>query len=129
MSTVGFLGIFSISNWNFSISQGNILTNNAPTSVTFVSGNSRMSGLALMNIVITSSGSITFSYNASTVDENLSWDPFGYIKNSSMIDIANSGVNKTGTLTVNVSANDVFGFYVNTVDGLFGSSTTIVNIL
>ena len=127
MTTVGFSGIFSISNWNFSISQGNILTNNAPTSVTFVSGNSRMSGRALMNIVITSSGSITFSYNASTVDNDLFWDPFGYIINSSIVVLANSGVNKTGTLTVNVSVNDVFSFYVDTLDGFYGSSTTIVN--
>lgn len=127
MTTVGFSGIFSISNWNFYISQGNILTNNAPTSVTFVSGNSGVDGRALMNIVITSSGSITFSYNASTVDDNLEWDPFGYIINSSFVVLADSGLNKTGTLTVNVSVNDVFGFYVDTIDGEFGSSTTIVN--
>ncbi len=129
MATVGFSGIFSISNWNFNITQGNILTNNAPTSVTLVSGNSGRSGDAIMSIPITSPGYITFSFTASTLDDSLYWDPFGYIKNSSRVVLADSSRQKniTGTITVNVAANDVFGFYINTRDGVWGSSTTIVN--
>jgi uncharacterized protein YjdB len=127
MTTIGFSGTFSMSNWNFNIRQGNILTNNAPTDVTFVSGNSNIGGNAIMSILITSPGFITFSYNASTLDGSLLWDPFGYIINSSNVVLANSGRNKTGILNVSVLANDVFGFYVNTVDGIYGSSTTIVN--
>lgn len=127
MSITGFSGIFSINNWTFTINQGNILTINAPTSVTLVSGNSFIGGSAIMSINITYPGSISFSYSSSTVDGNLLFDPFGYLINSSKIVLANSGRKKTGILTVNVSANDVFGFYVDTLDGLFGSSTTIVN--
>ena len=135
MTTTGFSGVFSISNWNFNITTGNINTNNAPTSVTFVSGDSSIFedvivGDAIMSIIIPFDCSITFSYTASTNDRDndFYWDPFGYIINSSPVVLADSyGNTKTGTITVNLLANEVFGFYVETRDGILGSSTTIVS--
>ena len=80
-----------------------------------------------MSILITSGGSIQFSYNASTADANLSWDPFGYMLNSSQVVLANTAQNKSGTVNVTVPVNTDFGFYVHTKDGNHGPSTTIVN--
>lgn len=126
-TTIGFTGNFDISKWTLTAGTGSINTDNVPANVTLVSGNSSSSSYTTMTIHIITSGTIQFSYNSTTTDENLSYDPFGYMLNGTYFPLVNSGTSVSGTFNVNVSINDAFGFYTYTTTGTSGSSTTIID--
>ena len=122
MSVIGFSGIFSISNWVFD--ENNIQTYGAPMSVVLISNAGQG---VVMSINITYPGSITFSYMSN--GDNLSFTPFGYLINFSKNALANFGMIQGGTCTVNVSANDVFSFYIDSNSQFIPTiaSTTVEN--
>ncbi len=128
----GFQGAFAPANWTVGLvnSNGGVNTAGAPASIT-LNGSDNGTGTAGQTnytIPITFTGTVTFTYNYSTVDAGF-FDPFGYTVNGVFTPVVNGFVlTQTGTVSVNVSAGDVFGFSQRTLDNIFGpGNTTITN--
>lgn len=131
--TVGlFTGDLEISNWSQFITSGggSIDTSNAPTSITMVSGNSGEpvpDPYASIYITIPNPQVVTFTWNYSTIDSAF-YDRFFYTLNNSDIQLSsNSGSLQNGTFSLILKTGDIFGFKINTVDGVAGPATTIIS--
>ena len=78
-------------------------------------------------VTLTSNGTISFSYSATTADSNLSYDPVGWSKNGVIDSSFNSGNNISGTRSVLLVASDKFSFFASSVDNRYGASTLTIN--
>jgi hypothetical protein len=133
-----FSGADAIVGWTLGGPAGNnngiVDTSSAPTSISLISNDT---GLHDANqdftFVAFEDATISFDWTFSTVDTGTSathgnqWDPFGYLLGVAFTQLSDdSGAVNTGSVTFSVSIGDIFGFRSNTVDGLYGSSTTSV---
>ena len=125
-----FTGPFAISNWTEIEDTGTINTTNAPLSVTLESSNDQ-SGIehnTSLTITIPFDGVMNFNWDSTTLDEDLSFDPFGYLLNGNFIQLTtDSFISDSGTCTISLTSGDLFGFNARTTDGKFGPSTTDVS--
>lgn len=132
MTTVGFSGYFSITNWTLYVMnefEGRIVTNQAPEQVTFESDLFAFNDF-YMRIRVPSNGSISFT-NTSPNGDGL----FLYAINSTF------NITMGGTTEVNVLANDTFEWFAQSNSGSLDvvvsnfiftpyipSTTTVINL-
>ena len=126
-----FNGAYGVSNWTTTLtnSDGGVNTSMAPSSVTLTGGNNQSGnfGETLFWIVAPTSTSLVFNWTYSSLDFGAQFDPAGYIINGTEFQLSPSWslpqVGATGVTTVDLNGGDNFGFYVDTVDNLFGSAS------
>jgi phosphatidylethanolamine-binding protein (PEBP) family uncharacterized protein len=130
----GFAGAFATSNWslvNTAGGSGSVDLTDAPDEIVLSGSDNGSATLTSTNYQITvpCNGTISFSWIYNTADMNSAYDPFGYMLNGVFTQVVANGLSSTqvGTTTVPVSAGDVFGFSIFTIDNLFGASATIVS--
>ena|ERR1700693_4979678 len=126
-----FNGAYGVSNWTTTLtnSDGGVNTSMAPSSVTLTGGNNQSGnfGETLFWIVAPTSTSLVFNWTYSSLDFGAQFDPAGYIINGTEFQLSPSWslpqVGATGVTTVDLNGGHNFGFYVDTVDNLFGSAS------
>jgi hypothetical protein len=130
----GFQTPYAPINWTFTNSNadGSVNTGGAPASISLTGGDngSGSSGTTDYTTTAAAAGTVTFDWNYSTPDDDVAFDPFGYLLNGSFIKVTNDGGNvvQNGTSTFNVLAGDSFGFRIFTNDNTSGrGSVTISN--
>jgi MYXO-CTERM domain-containing protein len=74
---------------------------------------------------------VTFSWQYASADTgSTAYDPAGWVLNDVETQLSlngDPGMASSGTWTVSVNAGDTFGFYVFSVDSLFGAGTLAIN--
>src|SRR5690606_22612498 len=102
----------------------------APDTAIIVGGNngSGTSGTTSLQVAITQTTSISFDWLYQT-DDTPQYDSFGYTLNGTYTALSTtSGNPQNGTLSLNLTASDVFSFTTYTADNQFGAATgTITN--
>jgi hypothetical protein len=98
------------------------------TSLTITGHNAGSGGdTASYTITAPLSGMVTFDWGYSSTDTG-DWDRGGYMINGVKTVLANNANQGTGSGSFMVNAGDIFGFYVESVDGGFGPGIlTITN--
>ena len=63
-----------------------------------------------------------------TADFGPNYDPAGYVKNGIFTQLTDSdgSVDQNGAFILSVLTNDIYGFYVSSVDGIFGRGDILV---
>jgi hypothetical protein len=125
-----FTETFDIHNWIIKRQWGKVDITNAPQTVTLDSGNNYLKSTSSMQITIPFAGSLSFSYNLLSNDiDGLKYDPFGILYNGVKYILANSEQenSKTDTVTIDLQPNDVFGFYIETLDGIGGNASVVIS--
>jgi hypothetical protein len=130
----GFQGPYAPINWTLTNSNadGFVDTTGAPASISLTGGNngSNASGTTNYTTTAAAAGTVTFNWNYSTTDDDVAFDPFGYLLNGSFTKVTDDGVGvvQNGTSTFNVLAGDSFGFRIFNYDNAGGrGSVTISN--
>lgn len=131
-----FSGDYAIALWTSVVNGGTIDFSGAPASVTLVSNNSGTPN-ANQDLYFTAfeNATITFDWQFTTVDTatattaGAQWDPFGYLHEGSFVRLTdNGGPNlQSGSVSFDVLVGEVFGFRANTVDGLAGAATIVID--
>ena len=126
----GFTGSFDPSSWvqtTTGSTTGSSVSISSET-MSLVSPNSGSgSGSVDVAITLSSDGTISFSYSATTVETGLHYDPVGWRKNGETLDIFNSGNNITGTRSFSLLGTDKFSFFTSSTDNVAGSSTLTIS--
>ncbi len=127
-----FAGNYAPANWtlvNTNGGTGSVNSSAAPASVTLTGSNNGSSANSYTNYQISPAcgGVITFNWSYSTVDEDASWDPFGYILNGVFTPLFSYGIVGNGSATVSVQPGDVFGFSVYTLDNVGGAPSVAIS--
>jgi hypothetical protein len=133
-----FQGTFSPGNWTETITNGGdgFVTLNGPlTSVSFTGGNNGVDSDVDFTIAAPSAGTVAFTWSYSTTDSgdvngDAYYDPFFFLSDGLLFSFqltTEFGANQGGSESFSVGSGDVFGFRQSTLDGLFGSATTIVS--
>lgn len=125
-----FDGDYDISNWTSTLGTGSIDVSGAPLGVSLTGGNDGSGNLSstIFSVAITAAGTLSFDWSYSTAESNSFWDPFGYELNGSVTRLTSNGVgagsNQSGSVSIAVSAGDIFGFRQTTRDNQFGAAST-----
>jgi len=126
-----FIGPYDVSNWTSSTEYGgSINLSGAPTSITLISGDGRVTNSSQdFTIEAVDNSLVSFNWAFSTSDWDASWDPFGYLLDGIFTQLTDDrGLDsQRGTASFTVVAGDVFGFRAYSVDSIFGSATTIIS--
>ena len=130
-----FNGAYGVPNWTatFTNSDGSVNTSMAPSSVTLTGGDNQSGdfGETLFSIVAPTSTSLVFNWTYSSLDFGAQFDPAGYIINGTQFQLSPSWslpkVGATGVSIVDLNSGDIFGFYVDTADNMFGSASLQVS--
>jgi hypothetical protein len=129
----GFQTPYAPINWTLTNSNadGFVNTSGAPASISLTGGNngSGSSGTTDYTTTAAAAGTVTFNWNYSTTDDDVAFDPFGYLLNGSFIKVTNDGGNvvQNGTSTFNVLAGDSFGFRIFTNDNTSGRGSVTIS--
>lgn len=128
----GFSGAYAPANWSLTNSNadGFVVPLNAPTSITITGGNngSLSSGLTTYVTTAAASGLVSFDWNYSTQDDSAFFDPFGFVLNGSFTQLTDDSLSgQSGSFSTSVTSGDTFGFYVSTVDNIFGRGSSVIS--
>jgi hypothetical protein len=126
----GFSGSFSPGNWSIANTVGgSVNTSGAPSSITIVSGNSSIAGATDYTITAPANGTISFNWSYTTIDGPQYDYPMYTVNGSSYFTLPGystiGSVTQSGSFSMAVTAGAVFGLRMYTVDGVFGSATTV----
>ena len=131
---IGFSGEFAPSEWETILnnSDGFVDTSGAPDSISIVSGNngSYSEGYTDFAIIFPYEAIVSFDWDYTTNDQDGPlWDPFGFFLEDNLTQLTddNGGASQLGSVTVKVSAQQVFGFQARTIDNLYGAAKTIIS--
>lgn len=129
MSVKNFTGPFNVDKWTYDEGTGHINTDGAPLTIELVSGNSDVQDETTMFIDAPYTGTVIFKWLMTTEDWDESWDAFYFVAGNTRypIGLSESETTSSGTFSVQVNKGDNMGFDVNTVDGVYGSSTTVIS--
>jgi len=124
-----FVGQYAPSNWTLTNTNtnGSVNTANAPRAIILKGGNnisiSPIDGNTDYTTTAIQDGSVNFTWNARTLDDNFYWDKFGVLKNG-IFTILTTDTLRTekGSYSFNVVAGDIFGFRIANVDNYFQTS-------
>ena len=129
-----FEGVFDISLWTLSNTNanGNVNTTGAPTSISLTSGNNSSANPGDTNYTFTApfTGTITFDWQYSSLDDSDADIPNLLIDgNPTLLTGFNTlgSDNQSGSMTVNVTAGQVIGFNMHTIDNIFGTGTVVIS--
>ncbi|OWW22396.1 hypothetical protein AYR66_25775 [Noviherbaspirillum denitrificans] len=88
-------------------------------SFTLVGGNNgNGNNFTTYSETMSTDGQMSFSWSYGTNDWDYTWDPAGYFVNSNFISLMPAS---SGSVSLALTTNDLFGWYVYTVDGSVGS--------
>lgn len=123
-STVDFTGYFEEENWDIA-EGGNGNAEFFGTTRLLLEGSdeSNTAGANVdVSIEIPADGTISFDWDYETIDENVRWNPFGYILNGTFYKLTDDeGPDvQSGSVSIPVSSGDEFGFRQNNFDDIFG---------
>jgi len=130
-----FNGSYAVGNWGTTLtnSDGGVNTALAPTSITLTGGDNQSGafGETLFSITMPTNTTLTFGWTYKTFDCCGSfWDPAGYEINGTEYQLSPpssvAGFSGSGVTTVNLTAGQQFGFYVDTADNFAGPATLSV---
>jgi hypothetical protein len=130
-AVVGFTGLYDVSNWTFSNTNGTdgfLDTSNAPTSVLIASGNNLRQGEADFSILAPFSGSVSFDWSYSTIDGPF-WDPFlvGVDGVFTQLTDNNGSQTQSGSYSVSLLEGQLLTLRAFTVDGDVGRAQTTIS--
>jgi hypothetical protein len=127
-----FNGAYDVANWTttWNNSDGSVDTSMAPSSVTLLGGDnySFAPGETLFSIIAPTATSLVFNWTYQTFDCcGSAFDPAGYEIDGVQFQLSppssDPGFAGSGTTTVDLTAGESFGFYVDTTDNAFGPAT------
>ena len=125
-----FDGDYDVSNWTSTLGTGSINVLNAPLDISLTGGNDGSGTLSstIFSIAITTTGTLSFDWSYSSNEANSFWDPFGYQLDGTVTRLttngAGAGSNQSGSVSIAVTAGEIFGFRQTTRDNAFGSAST-----
>jgi hypothetical protein len=127
----GFAGVYDPANWTQDIiSNGSVDTTNAPVSVTLIGADNNPPNPGQTDFTIAAApytGQVSFDWVYSTLDQDASFDPFGYILNSTFFKLSNDVLgNQSGSSSFGVVIGDTFGFSQRSTDSDFGAAETVI---
>jgi hypothetical protein len=133
-TVMGFQGLYDPSNFtldNFN-ADGFVDTSNAPNSILLRGGDngSGFPGETSYTTVAAAAGTVMFDFNYDSFNiDGPAFDPFGVILNGIFTQLTdNDGLDaQNGMFSFNVAQGDIFGFAIQTVDNLFGSSEAVIS--
>ena len=129
-----FDGDYAVGNWTSISGTGSIDVSGAPLGVTLTGGNdgSGSASSTIFRIAIAETGTLSFDWAYSTNEANSFWDPFGYQLTGVGItqlttNGAAAGSSQSGSVSIAVTAGDIFGFRLTTRDNGFGSASSAIS--
>ncbi len=137
-ASASFTGYYDVANWATTYvpdpNNGSVDTTNAPASVTLI-GPSNLTIFSYVDFTIPVAGSqtISFDWEYESLDtasnDDPTFDPFGYLLNGLFKQLTIDGGPSTqlGSVSVQVSAGDTFGFEQQSLDGLDGPGITVIS--
>ena len=135
-SQTNFTGAFAAANWTLSNTNANgfVETANAPNFIQLTGGNteSNTPGDTDFTIVCPTSTTISFDWAYSTLDGGPQYDFPSLTINGvksffTGFDMSAGQAPQSGSMTVNVSAGEIFGFNVYSSDNLMGAATITIS--
>ncbi|MBC7882252.1 MAG: PEP-CTERM sorting domain-containing protein [Anaerolineae bacterium] len=127
VSPDAFTGPYVSANWTLAQTNANgLVTNNGATVVlTGGNNNTNVAGTTLYTIAAAASGTVSFSWSYSSND-SAGYDFSGYVVNNVFTSLSSGLTPTSGTVSFNVTAGQVFGFRVTTLDNTFGAGVLTV---
>ena len=126
-----FDGDYAAANWTLASGTGSIDVSGAPLGVTLTGGNdgSGSASSTIFSIAIAATGTLSFDWSYATTEGNSFWDPFGYeLSGAGVTQLTTNGFaagsNQSGSVSIAVTAGDIFGFRLTTRDNQFGSASS-----
>ncbi len=130
----GFSGAYDISNWSLinTNTNGSINTGSAPISIALTGGNNGSGSVGNTDYIITATTTTAVSFNWSySTGDGANWDRPNFLINGTptLLTGYNTGgaTTQSGTMTVNVTAGQTFGFNMRTLDNTFGAATVVIS--
>lgn len=124
-----FTGDYAVANWDQSLDGGSIDLSGAPLTIAEISSDAGNNSASTdFTIAATGSGLVSFDWSFTTADDNAGWDPFGWLLNGTFTQVTNNSLSsQSGSVSFLVNTGDIFGFSAKSLDGIFGSSTTVIS--
>lgn len=133
-----FSGVYAPSQWTFenspddTLTDGSVDTTGAPDSITLIGGDegSGTFGFTRYTTTAAANGTVSFSWNYTTEDDESFFDPFGFLLDGVFEEITDSNLElvqaESGIASFAVLAGQVFGFQINT-DNTFGRAQVVIS--
>ena len=129
----GFGDSYNPSTWTLTNTNanGSVKTTSVPGSFVLTGGNngSGQQGSTTYTTTILNPGTVSFNWDYSTADlDGGYYDPAGWSLNGVFTQLSNNTTkSSSGSVTTLVTAGDIFGFFVKTVDNAFGAANLKVS--
>jgi PEP-CTERM motif len=120
-----FIGNFAPPNWTVTdTAGGSVNTSLAPASITLIDGADEIAGYTSYTLTVPYSVVVTFNWNYLNNDlyQDPLFEPAYYDVNGTLTELTNDlgSPTQNGTVTIALSAGELFGFEVSTFDGYYG---------
>ena len=128
-----FSGVYAPANWtcNTGGGDGACGTGGAPSSITITGDNSDQDLDTVTSFTFasaSSAGTVSFHWAYTTSDTSAGFDPFVFILNGGLTTVFNGPlIDGGGTSAVPVSAGDLFGFGIHSLDGANGPGLVTIS--
>jgi hypothetical protein len=128
----GFGDSYNPSTWTLTNTNadGSVNTTSVPGSFVLTGGNngSGQQGSTTYATTILNPGTVSFNWDYSTADVDGIYDPAGWSLNGVFTQLSNNTTkSSSGSVTTLVTAGDIFGFFVKTVDNVVGAANLKVS--
>jgi len=135
-ASANFGGIYDPNNWTTTLlngDTGSVNTGSAPASIAITGSNNGTFSGSFIKYTFQQShiaGNVAFQWDFSTADVDAFFDPAGYIVlGSSLLQLTddNGALSQNGSASFAVAADEVFGFYVQSIDNIGGAATFTIS--
>jgi len=121
----GFSGAFAPGNWTVTDTAGGLVdASQAPSAITLIDGANQVGGSTLYTITVPYDVTLTFNWNYLNNDlyQEPLFEPAGYVAGGIPTQLTDDfgAILQNGTVTVDLTAGEIFGFEVSTFDGYYG---------
>jgi hypothetical protein len=123
-----FSGDYAPGNWTINdVAGGSVNTAGAPASVVLTSGDISIPGDTSFTIAATDNGDFSFDWQYFSSDSGC-FDVGGYVDSGAKKQLAcNQDSPASGSVVANICEGQQMGFYVNTLDGIFGPGVLTIS--